>query len=577
MIRRWGGALALVLILLGGDGAAPAATGPDPAADRRFADLAKRYIEGLFAFSPSWATTWGRHEHDRKLEDRSRAAVDREIKRTRAGLAHLQKIRSASLGGTNQIDHALVERSMRGHLFDLAEIRRWETDPSSYLFGEAIFGLMARTYAAPETRLRAVIERLRQVPRQYDAARANLRNPPALFTQFAAEECGGSIAFLENEVPLAFRDVTDSALWREYRAVAVVATRATRDYAAWITGTLLPRSNGSFVLGEDRYLKKLSFDEMIDLPVDTLLAVGQRELDRLTARYHAAAERIAPNATLDELVDRMGRDHPSADSLIPYAAGLLEDIRGFSIRSGFCDVPSEVRCTVRPTPEFSAGRSFASLDAPGPFETRATEAFYNITVPSPTWPADRVEQHLRGYSRWSLPSVSIHEAYPGHYVHFLYGKNAPTFARKSMGSGSFAEGWGLYTEEAMLDQGYGGGDPRVEFGVMRWALVRACRFQVGLRVHARGMSMDDAIRFFVENAGMERANAEREAYRAAFDPTYIIYTLGALQIRKLRDDVARAEGKGFRLADFHAKILSQGSLPVALLRRLLLGDDGPTL
>jgi uncharacterized protein (DUF885 family) len=188
-----------------------------------------------------------------------------------------------------------------------------------------------------------------------------------------------------------------------------------------------------------------------------------------------------------------------------------------------------------------------------------------------------VEQHLQGYSRWTLPSVSIHEAYPGHYVHFLYSKRAPSLVRKIMGCGSFAEGWGLYVEEALVNHGYKREDPRVEFGMLRWALVRACRFQVGLRVHTRGMTKDEAIALFMQHAHMERANAEREAYRAAFDPTYIVYTLGALQIRKLRDDVARAEGQAFDLARFHARILSQGALPVALLRRILLGDSGPTL
>lgn len=572
MLRRLPVALALTIVLAGCLGAAPF-----PAEDRRFEALVQRYAEGLWAWSPSWASTWGRHEYDRKLEDRSPGAVRAEIERTRKAVEDLGKIRRSRLNATNQVDYDLVERGMRGHLFDLTEVRRWENDPSSYQYGEAVFSVMARSYAPPEERLRAIIERLRQVPALYDAARANLRNPPAMFTGFAAQECEGMISFLENEVPMAFRSVADSTLWGEYRAAASMATASTRAYGKWLTETLLPKSNGSFVLGEARYRKKLLYDEMVDLPVDTLLAIGQRELDRLTARYQAAAKRIDPNATMAELVDRMGRDHPPADSLLDYARGLLEDIRGFSVRSGFCNVPSEVRCAVRPTPEFAAGRSFASLDAPGPFETKADEAFFNITLPDPSWPVDRVEQHLRGFSRWSIPSVSIHESYPGHYVHFLYGRNAPTFARKVMGSGAFAEGWALYTEEGMLDRGYGGGDPRIEFGVMRWALVRACRFQVGLRVHTRGMTMDQAIQYFVDHAGMERANAEREAYRAAFDPTYIIYTLGALQIRKLRDDVARAEGLAFDLAKFHATILSQGALPVPLLRRLLLHDEGPAL
>lgn len=548
-----------------------------PGEDRRFEETARRYIEGVWGYNPSWATTWGRHEYDGKLPDRSRAAIDREIARTRAAIDALVAIRPEALTETNRIDHACVLSAARGHLLDLTEIRPWENDPSSYGYGDAVFGLMARTFAPPETRLRSVIARLTQVPALYAAARANLGNPPELFTRFAASECEGQIRFMATEVPRAFAAVRDSALWRDYRAAADRATDATRAYARWLADSLLPRSNGSFVLGEDRYRRKLRYEEMIDLPIDTLLAIGDRELARVTARYRAAARKIDPGAPLDSLVERMRRDHPAPDGLLSYVSGLLEEIRSFSIRSGFCGVPSEVRCTVRPTPEYAAGRSFASLDAPGPFETKADEAYFNVTLPDPGWSPERIEAHMRGYSRWSIPSVCIHEAYPGHYVNFLYARNAPTFVRRSLGCMSFAEGWAFYTEEGMLDRGFREGDPRIEFGVMRWALIRACRFEVGIRVHTRGMTLEETTRYFVEHADMEPENARREAYRAAFDPTYLVYTAGALEIRKLRDDLRRRDGAAFDLARFHAAILSQGALPVALLRRMLLHDESPPL
>jgi uncharacterized protein (DUF885 family) len=573
VIRRTLSLLALnALVLLGSFAAAPF-----PAADRRFQELARRYIEATWAFSPSWATTMGRHEYDARLEDFSRASIHREITLCESTLKLLRAMPRAKLSEPVRIDYDLLETRIQANLFDLTEVRGWERNPGIYAYGEAIFGLMARTYAPPEVRLRRVIARLGQVPRQFAAARANLKHPPELFTRLAASECGGSVDFLEHEVPGAFAAVKDSALWRDYRAASTRAIEATRAYARWLNDTLLARSDGSFVLGEERYRKKLQYEEMVSLPIDTLLAAGQREMDRLEARYRAAGRRIDPNAPLDSLAERMRRDHPSADSLLPFVRGLLEDIRSACGSLHFIEVPSEVRCRVRPTPSFAADRSFASLDAPGAFETKADEAYFNVTTPDPSWSPGRIEEHLRGYSRWSVPSVSLHEAYPGHYVHFLYGKRAPTFVRKSMGCGSFAEGWAVYCEEGMLDQGYRKGDPRFEFGVMRWALVRACRFQVGIRVHTRGMTMDQAVQYFVDHAGMERANAEREAYRAAFDPTYIIYELGALQIRKLRDDVARTQGAAFDLARFHESMLSQGSLPVALLRRVLLHDDGPTL
>ncbi|HYQ89498.1 MAG TPA: DUF885 domain-containing protein [Candidatus Binatia bacterium] len=571
--------MSVVLSLAVGAAADPLApvTSTGNPTEKRLSALVSDYARGYFAFDPSFATTWGLHQYDRFLPDRSRAAIDREVARTRKALAAAKAIPAAQLGDSARIDYDLFARQVEGHLFDLTEIRRWENDPSTYNYAGAIFALMARNYAPPEERLQLVTTRLTQVPRLLESGKQNLKNPPAMFAGFAAEDFEGSIDFLDHEVPGAFAAVKDKGLWSRYEAAKQAAESATREYVAWIKKDLLPRAHGSYVLGAERYRKKLHYDEMVDVPIDSLLQIGERELQRLEARYADCAKRIDPNASPEELLERMRRDHPKADELIPYAKSLLEDIRSYCISSQFVGVPSEVRCLVRPTPSFDASRSFASLEAPGPFETKASEAYYNITLPGAGWDSARVEQHLQGYSRWMMPSVSIHEAYPGHYVNFLWGKRAPGLVRQTMGCGSFAEGWALYCEQALIDRGYKREDPRVEFGMLRWALVRACRFQVGLRVHTRGMSMDDAIALFMQHAHMEKGNAEREAYRAAFDPTYIVYTLGALQIRKLRDDVMRAEGTSFELARFHERLLSQGALPVALLRRMLLHDPGPTL
>ena len=547
------------------------------AAEKALSALVSEYARGYFAFDPAFATTWGLHQYDRFLPDRSRAAIDREVARTRKALAAAKAFPVAQLGDSARIDYDLFARQVEGHLFDLTEIRRWENDPGTYNYAGAIFALMARNYAPPEKRLTLVTTRLTQVPKLLESGRQNVKNPPALFASFAAEDFEGTIDFLDHEVPVAFAAVKNPALWSRYEAAKKIAESATREYVTWIQKDLVPRAKGSYVLGEERYRKKLHYDEMVDVPVDSLLQIGERELERLEARYADCAKRIDPKATPEELLERMRRDHPAAAELIPYATSLLEDIRSYCISSHFVGVPSEVRCIVRPTPSFDASRSFASLDSPGPFETKASEAYYNITLPGSGWDSARVEQHLQGYSRWMMPSVSIHEAYPGHYVNFLWGKQAHGLVRQTMGCGSFAEGWALYCEQALIDHGYKKEDPRVEFGMLRWALVRACRFQVGLRVHTRGMSLDEAIALFMQHAHMEKGNAEREAYRAAFDPTYIVYTLGALQIRKLREDVMRAEGTSFDLARFHERILSQGALPVALLRRMLLHDSGPTL
>ncbi len=548
-----------------------------PIMEKRFEQFVQKYVDGWFAANPSWATGSGIHRYDANLPDYSTAALVKEEKRIRAALRELATIDRAKLGLATQIDYDLYQRKIENDLFELTEDRRYENDPGQYNVGWSLDPLISQEFAPPEVRLRSLVGRLQETPRFLAQGRRNLKRPPQLFTEFAIEDFPGTAQYVEATIPKAFASVKDPALWSDYEKALQAAKTAMDEHVAWMKETLLPRSDGSFVLGEERYRKKLHYQEMVDTPLDALLEVGQRELERLEARYRAAAAKMVPGGTVDDALAKARQHPPKREDLVSLASAMLEAQRDFCIRSGFLAMPSEERCTVRPTPEFAASRSFASLDAPGPLETVGRKGYYNITLPAADWDSARTAEYLKGFSRGPLSSVSFHEAYPGHYAHYLYGPKASSLARKTAGCGSFAEGWGLYVEEAVLDHGYGGGDPELEFGMLRWALVRACRFQVGIRVHTKGMSLEDATKLFVEHAGMEPVNAQREAFRAAFDPTYLIYTLGALQIRKLRDDLKREQGTSFSLGDFHATILSQGSLPVALLRRMLLKEEGASL
>ncbi|HEV8128899.1 MAG TPA: DUF885 domain-containing protein [Candidatus Eisenbacteria bacterium] len=567
--------LLLLLLPLAGSalGAPPAASG----AKGRFDALLERATRERWESNPSLATFMGIHTYDSKLENTTKAAIQSQTAALEKNLRELHAIDKAALDSNRQIDYDLFESDLNARVFRLAQTREWEKDPGTYGYGWALENLIARDFAPPSARLRSVIARLEQVPRQLQNGRTNLKNPPRMIAEFAAEDFEGMIGYLDTDVPKAFASVKDPALWKRYDAAKKGAQEATRAYVKWIKDDLIPRANGTFVLGEDAYRKRLLYEEMIDLPLDSILAIGSRELARLETRYHDAASRIAPGAPLDSVVAMMRRDHPTRDGLLDEVRALLGDLRDYCVASKFIGIPSTTPLKVRPTPEYAASRSFASFDGPGPLETKARDSYYNVTLPGATWDAARVEEHLQGYSRWSLPSVSIHECYPGHFVHSLYMPNAPSLARKTMGCSSFGEGWGLYTEEALFDHGYAKGDPKKEFGMLRWALVRSCRLQAGIRVHTRGMTIEEATQLFMDHAGLEKANAQREAYRAAFDPLYVVYTIGAMQIRKLRDDVRAKEGASFDLAKFHERILSQGSLPVALLRRIMLEDNGPTL
>ncbi|HSQ59224.1 MAG TPA: DUF885 domain-containing protein [Acidobacteriota bacterium] len=548
-----------------------------PVMQRRFEQLVRQYVMDRFSFSPERATGAGMHAYDAKLPDLTPATIASEERSIRTSMAKMQKIDREQLDDAGKIDFDLYHHQMEADLFRMTEERRFETDPGVYNFGYPIDQLISQEFAPPETRLKSLVGRLSAAPRLLSQGQKLLKRPPVMYTQFAIEEFPGTIDYIEKTVPRAFASVKNPALWADYEAALKKARAAVTAHVAWMKETLLPRSDGSFVLGAERYRKKLYYEEMVDTALDSLLEIGAREMERLETRAKACAERIVPGGTFADALAKTRANYPPKDSLLAAATAMLEGQRAFCVASKFLAMPSEERCTVRPTPEFAANRSFASLDTPGPLETVGRRGYYNISLPGADWDETRTKEYLQGFARGALSSVSIHEAYPGHYAHYLWARDVPSFARKTSGCGSFAEGWGLYVEEAMIDHGYGGGDPELELGMLRWALVRACRFQVGLRVHTKGMTIEEATKYFQDHAGMEPVNAQREAFRAAFDPTYIIYTLGALQIRKLRDDFQREQGDRFDLGTFHATILAQGSLPVALLRRMLLREEGRSL
>jgi uncharacterized protein (DUF885 family) len=279
-----------------------------------------------------------------------------------------------------------------------------------------------------------------------------------------------------------------------------------------------------------------------------------------------------------DLYRELGKDHPTPAELVPSTRATLEEIRQYLVDKHIITIPSEVRALVAETPAFNRALSFASMSMPGPFETRATEAYFYVTTPEPTWNAEQTEQHMSFYNRYALPLVSIHEAYPGHYVQFLWTNHkVRSKVRQMLGSGSFTEGWGLYTEQMMLDEGFGGSGPnadKLRLNQLALYLQRLARYQVGLSLHTRGMTYEQAVRFFEEQAYMTHTNAEREARRGTSDPTYLVYALGKKMLMELREEARAKWGASFTLQRFHDQVVSYGYPPIPILRRLVLAEEG---
>ncbi|HUB05421.1 MAG TPA: DUF885 domain-containing protein [Myxococcales bacterium] len=575
-------ALLAVLLL-----SAACATVGDPAlqdsklayTDRVFQRFIDRYYQGYFDFRPGEATDDGFHDRDGKMPDLSRGAISHEVLRLRAALAELDGMSPADLTDADRVDRELLLSSIQAELLDLTEIRSWERQPSYYndRVAWSIFGLVKRDFAPLADRLADVVSRERAVPAILADAEANLKNPPKLWVDIAQEDAEGTLSFLTQDVPAAFAKVDDAGLQAQLRDATDRAAEAYRGYLDFLKNDLAARADGDFRLGEDVYRKKLLYEEGIDLPIDRLIEIGEGELARQQANIVSTANQIEPGAGPAAVLAKLTKDHPAADQLLAQTQALLASLRDFCEQHHIVGLPSQQLPTVAETPPFARAFTFASMDTPGPFETKATEAYFYETLPEKSWPAQRIEEHLEAYWRGDIANTAIHEAYPGHYVQFLWLPKSPTKVRKLVAANSFIEGWAHYGEEMLLEEGYGGNDPKLWISEEQWGLVRACRYLVGLRMHTRGMTLDEAVAFFEKNAYLNHANALREAQRGTADPTYLVYTLGKLEILKLRHDYQEKLGAAYTLEGFHDALLSLGYPPIPVARELLLGEVGQPL
>jgi len=466
----------------------------------------------------------------------------------------------------------VLSGQIQAELLDLETLRTWEVNPMAYagLPGGAIDGLMKRDFAPAADRLRSLIARERAIPAVFAAARANLKNPPKEFTDLAIRMARGSDGFFRGPVPAWAKGAAagDPALLRDFERANAEVVAATSGFAAWLESDLKPRSAGRYAIGAANFLAKLRHEEMVEVPLPELLAKGEAQLDRDHAAFVATARLIDPSKTPAEVMKALSDDHPTADDLLPSVRRSIDESRRYLIAKGIVTIPSEVRPRIEETPPYARSGSFASMDTPGPFETRASEAFYYVTPVEKDWDARHAEEHLRLYNPPVVAMINVHECYPGHYLQFLYAPRFPTKTRKLVSCGTNTEGWAHYCEQMMVDEGFGGGDPKVRLAQLQEALLRDCRYVVGVRLHTLGMTVEDGAKLFVEKAFQEPANAYEEARRGAYNPTYLYYTFGKLQIQELRDEFRAKEGGGLR--EFHDAFVAQGSLPIALVRKLLL-------
>ncbi len=535
--------------------------------------LYNRYFdEYYFPFNPTTATASGIHKYDGQLEDYSKAGITRRT-------AALKKWEGEIAALPASDDRELVLNSIRAALLELESVRGWEKNPDNYSSGisSSAFTIMSRKFAPPEVRLKSLIERERHMPKVLQDARANLKNPPQIFTEVAIEQLPGDVSFFENDVPLAFKDVKDAKLLADFKASNNAVIAALKSYETFLKTDLLPRSKGDFKLGADLFSKKLLYEEMVDVSLDRLLEIGYANLRENQKQFRETAAKIDPSKTPQQILAELEKDHPAPDKLLDAFRDTATKLRDFVNEKKIVTIPSPVLPILEETPPFMRALTFASMDTPGPYEEVAKEAFFNVTLPEKDWPADRVEDYMHSFNRGTILSTAVHEAYPGHYVQFQWMQHVDSRVRKLLGANSNAEGWAHYCEQMMLDEGYASGDLRMRLGQLQDALLRNARYIAGIEMHTGKMTFDQSVEFFEKEGYQPHEGGLKETKRGTSDPTYLYYTLGKLQILKLREDYRKLKGPQFSLQEFHDNFMKQGFPPIKIVRRALLGNDSPTL
>ena len=422
------------------------------------------YLAWLHETHPTNATFDGVHLHDDLLEDLSRTAVDAQVRDLGGFARRLAAIDPTRLTDIERLERPALDANIRARLFELETVRTWERNPQHYgdLLSTSLAGQVLFDYAPLPERARRVLSKLHQVPRLMQAARDNIKDPPGIFIKVGLESLRGTLRFIEEDLPRAFGGLHDLHVLGDLADASTEAAHAIGSYVAYLENDLAPRARGSFRLGRDVFQQKLRLDEGITLDADRLLAIANRELQATQEEFRRVASRLDPKQKDPAAVwARAKADHPAAGQVVATAQAQLEELKTFIQRQDLVSLPASAEVQVAPTPRFYRW-TFASMWTPGPFETRPLRAYYYITDADPSWPAERQEEHLRDFNYGALWSISIHEVYPGHFLHYQHLRQVSATLRKSIlfSSTAMVEGWAHYSEQMMVEAGFRRQDPR---------------------------------------------------------------------------------------------------------------------
>jgi uncharacterized protein (DUF885 family) len=577
--------LLALLLTLGAALVAVPADPPPTAEDVRLANLFQSYLDQEFLRHPVYATQQGNHEYDDRMDELSPEARAKDVEVARKQLADLAKeIDPKKLSPNGRIDLAIWTHSLKYALWSAAHDNRFEFDPRVYgeYISDSVFLPLTQSSLPRARNVENAARRITQIPKVVAAAKAGLKNPPKVLTEITIKRTLGAIAFFESEIyPIAGETPGSEPLATPCKAVVA----ALKDYRQWLETELLPKSMGDWRLGKERFYKKLELELDAGLTADEVLAVAGAEADRVEREMYTLAKQLwaklfptqplppddgaGRRVVIRRVMDELGKDHGKPETIVEDARRTVDKIKAFIREKRILTLPDPDTCRVVEMPEFQRGFSVAYLNPAPPLDPKAN-SLYAVAPPPKEWSPERVETFLREYNSAMLQVLTIHEAYPGHYVQLAYSNRCPSQVRKVLWSGSFAEGWAVYTEQMMLDEGYGGGDLSLRLHQLKFYQRAVINAILDHQMHCTAMTDDEAKALLIDRGFQTEAEAVGKIQRAKQSSTQLsTYFVGRTAFYRLRQGVQRKRGAAFDLGKYHEELLSHGTLPVKYLPELV--------
>ena len=557
--------------------------------DAEFDTYKEQFVEVLWKLYPGWASSQGYHKYDSLLVVPDSNARTKEKAFAKSHLEWLATFDKDKLSDNNKTDYLMMQDFLQSITWSIDTLRSFEWNPSQYNIAEGFAMMLNDNYDSLDNRLRNFYLRMAYVPAYYEAAKLNIKNPTAEHTQLAIEQNLGGVSVFETELDdaLSKSHLSDDEKGKMKERAAAVVT-AIKGYTDWLSG-LNNREPRSFRLGRSLYAQKFKYDIQSGYSVDEIYSKALAHKKELHQKMYVTASQLWPKymgggprpadtlALIRAVIDKVSQRHANPDSFQQVIEQQIPSLVSFIKNKDLIYLDSSKPLVIRKEPAYMAGVAGASISSPGPYDKHGN-TYYNVGSLS-GWSAEKAESYLREYNYYTLQILNIHEALPGHYTQLVYANQSPSIIKAILGNNTMIEGWAVYTELMMLENGYGApegsNEPEPEMWLMyyKWNLRSTCNMILDYNVHANNMSKEEAMHLLVDEAFQQQAEAEGKWRRVSVTSVQLCcYFTGFTEIYELREELKTKMGDKFNLKAFHEKFLSYGSAPVKYIRQMMLKD-----